>query len=777
MPTPVKVDIIGDNQDAIAAFKDTSAAAKTMGQTIQGIGLSDVGERMQANVTEPIIAGLSAATQAAVEYESVQIDIEKSLGLSTEAALDMSNAFLDLAPDLGIMPGAMAAIAVEGGKMGVAADDVDEFAESIARSSVALDIAAEETGERMAKITAAYGLPATAISQLSADVNALGDGIGGLNEDIIMSVGRASTMARIYGVTASETAAFSAVMNKQGIEAERIGTALNRLFNTLSTVEFGTEKAKAALVEAGTSAQEFKESVGEMGAARATQQLLEQIAQMPDAARQTKVLLDLFGRESADEIGALVTNFETMGDALDVAADKGANMNKFNAEFEKRSRSAAFQQEKFRSNLEGFGITIGRIVIPAMNQVMGAINPIISGLADFAEINPVIATAGVVVAGLAAAIAPLLIAVGSAITAWTTIAPIVTAAGVAIAGVSAPVLLIGGLLVGLAATIGYVAANWDQFSSDWMGGARIIGDAVTGTIGSAMNFLGGIVTGTFELISGVVRGFIDFITPALQVGLLPYITFATGVIWAVDQIIQTWQILAPHISAGVNAVSGVLGNLYQDVVDTGSGIVSSIADMGGSAIALSAEIGEGIYQGFLDYTAPIRGLFSDLMGWIWDSLNGMADRAFQAGAAIIKSMIAGINSQFQNAINTLNSQLEQLRSYLPSSDAKRGALSDISSAGTALMETFAQGIDAAPATRSLNNALQQPRQQLAVAAPRGGGSGGGGNIVINYSPTVYGGGSGGEGKDILEQLEQHSRQLINLIDEARSRKSRADLPN
>ena len=727
MATAVKIDIIGDNSDAVASFKDTAAAAGAMGKTIQGLGIGDVGQKMKNNVTDPIVAGFGAALNSAIAFESAQIDIEKSLGLSTQAALEMSNVFIDLAPDLGLMPGAMAAIATEGGKMGVAASEVDEFAEAIARSSVALDIAAEETGQKMAKITAAYGLPVDSISQLSADINALGDGIGGLNEDIIMSVGRASTMARIFGVTASETAAFSSVMNKQGIEAERIGTSLNRLFNTLSTVEFGTDKAKAALEAAGTSAEAFKASVGEKGAARATQQLLAQIAQMPDAAQQTKVLLDLFGRESADEIGALVTNFETMGKALDVAADKGANMNKFNDEFEKRSRSAAFQQAKFKSNLEGLSITIGRILIPALNGVMVVLNPIIKGLANFAEANPAIATVAVAIAGLAAVIGPLLILVGSAVTAWATLTPIVasagaaiagvggsiaaawtaftpivTAAGVAIAGVSAPALLIIGLMVALGATIGYVAANWDQFSADWMGGAKIIWDSTTNFVGGAMDFLWQSITQTFNFV----------------------------------------------------------------------------ADMGGRAIALSAEIGAGILSGLVDSTAPIRGLFGNLMDWIGSSLSGLASRAYQAGAAIIKSLIAGINSQFQGAITTLNNQLARLRSYLPSSDAKQGALSDISKSGTALMETFAKGIDAAPAMRSLNNALQQPSQQLATATPAassGGGSRTGGNIVINYNPTVYGG-TGGDGKGILEQLEQHSRQLLNLIDEARSRDTRADLP-
>lgn len=774
MATTVRIDIMADNSVAIRSFGETEQAGQRMGRTIQGLAISDVGDRMARNITAPIIGGLALATKEAIKYETAQTNIEKALDLSEAAAGRMADQFLRTAPALGLLPEEMANIATEGGKMGVAAGDVDEFAASIAKVSVALDISAEESTKAMGKISAAFGLPATGINQLAADINALDDRVGGVATEIIDATQRASAMGRMFGVTASEIGAFASTMNKQGISAERIGTSLNKLFDVLNTVRFAAPKTQAALATIGYTAADFEKAVGTQGAAKATQELLGRIAQIPDKAVRGKVLMDIFGRTAADELGTLVTNFGTLGNALDIVGDKQGNLNKFNTEFEKRSQTTAFQIKELKGNLSALGITIGRIILPPLNQMLKVLSPLAVGLAGLASANPQMATVVVGLLAITAAIAPLLIVVGSTMTAIATITPMLGVAAGAVGAISLPVVGVIALLGVLVGTILYVSAHWDSFSSDWQAGANAIAYSVGSVLGGAFTFLRESAGNTWDFLRSGLQNFVSFITPALQLASLPFLKLATDALWSANQIMQTWGLIAPYVRVVASAVTATLNSLGGAIKWAVTGAIQIVTWGANTIGAILSTVGRGLYSIVSWALEPIPGLVMRFINWVGGAINNLATWMYNAGAAIVRALINGINSQFQNAIASFNAQLAQLRAYLPSSDAKRGALSDISTTGRAMMETIASGISSAPVESALNSALGGARGQMTAAAVPAPSRGGGSQITIQYQPTITMG-SGGQGNQgtIIDELRRHSGELLDLLEEASSRANRA----
>lgn len=771
--TTVRIDIMADNSVAIRSFGETEQAGQRMGKSIQGLAISNVGDRMAQNVTGPIIGGLVLATKEAIKYETAQTNIEKALDLSEVAAGRMTDKFLRAAPALGLLPEEMAKIAVEGGKMGVAAGEVDGFATSIAKVSVALDISAEDSTKAMGKISAAFGMPAVGINQLAADINALDDRIGGVAPEIIDATQRAAAMGKMFGVSASEIGAFASTMNKQGISAERIGTSLNKMFDILNTVRFAAPKTQAALATLGYTATDFEKAVGTQGAARATQELLNRVAQLPDKAVRGKVLMDIFGRTAADEIGALVSNFGTLGNALDIVGDKQGNMNKFNTEFEKRSQTTAFQIKELQGNLSALGITVGRIILPPLNQMLKVLSPLAVGLAGLASANPQIATVVVVILALAAAIAPVLIIVGATMTAIATLTPMLGVAAGAIGAISLPVVGIIALLGVLATTILYVANNWGSFSSDWQAGANLIAYSIGSVLGGAFSQLRAIAQGTWDYLRSGIQAFVSFVTPALQLASLPFLKLATDVLWSVNQILQTWSLISPGVRAVVGVVTGLLNTLGGAIKWVFMGIVNTVTQGINLIWQILSTVGRGLYSIVSWALAPLPGLIGGFLNSLYGMINNVVSWAYNAGAAIIRALVNGINSQFQNAINSFNAQLAQLRAYLPSSDAKKGALSDLSGTGVAMMKTIASGISAAPVASALNSALGGAKGEMSAAAVPMPSRGGGAQITIQYQPTItIGSGQGGNGS-IIDELRRHSAELIDLIEESQSRANRA----
>lgn len=81
-----------------------------------------------------------------------------------------------------------------------------------------------------------------------------------------------------------------------------------------------------------------------------------------------------------------------------------------------------------------------------------------------------------------------------------------------------------------------------------------------------------------------------------------------------------------------------------------------------------------------------------------------------AGAGLISALTGGITSKMNGAISAVSSLAGKLRSFLPGSDAKQGALSDLTHSGSMLPVTFAQGI--AKGTRSAVGQAEMLARQI-----------------------------------------------------------------
>lgn len=104
----------------------------------------------------------------------------------------------------------------------------------------------------------------------------------------------------------------------------------------------------------------------------------------------------------------------------------------------------------------------------------------------------------------------------------------------------------------------------------------------------------------------------------------------------------------------------------------------------------------------------------------------------EAGVGLINAFSAGIRQNREAILSQVRSVLAEVRSYLPSSDAKRGPLRDLTKSGRAFVNTFLEGVSsAAPRmTRMMNRMLSVPaaRQGGALSATAAGGYG---DIYIN----------------------------------------------
>lgn len=353
------------------------------------------------------VAGVAFPVKLAVEFESAMADVKKVVDFDTPKQFrEMEQDILRLTRTIPMAGAELAKITASGGQLGVARKDLPKFTETIAKMSVAFDMAADQAGDSMAKLANVYQIPIDQIGKLGDAVNHLSNSSPAKAGDIINTLGRVGGVAKQFGLTEIQTTSLSNAFISLGKTPEIAGTAINGMLTKLMTADKQGAKFQKALKNMGVESKDLKKSIKENGE-QALMDFLKQVGKLPKE-NQMGALVDLFGLEYADDVAVLVSGLETYKRSIDelkkTSKDgKPAFVGSMDKEFAARSATTANNWQTFKNSLTEIGITAGSVLLPALNQLMTAIRPIINSFADWASKNPEIVSAFVhLAAGFAA---------------------------------------------------------------------------------------------------------------------------------------------------------------------------------------------------------------------------------------------------------------------------------------------------------------------------------------------------------------------------------------
>lgn len=481
MSTVVSIAIRASAASAISAFSSIRSAGASLGTSLQGVGnqMQSIGAAGRV-FADPIIGGLVIATKQASTFRAEMANASRALDLTDAETKKFSSTVLDLAPKLGMLPTEFAKLSVEAGKLGVAKGEILEFSTLIAKVSAATDVSGAKLAQFGATIQTIFKLSTKELEGYFGAVNKLDDSIGGSTETISDFVNRTGAIGKLANVSAKELAAMGSTYLAVGISSERAATASNSMIGKLLAVNTLSPKAKQSVADMGLSVEGLQSAMAKNGQ-QGIMMFLERL-QGFSPSKQLEFATSIFGRESADEILTLVAAFDKYKSALGVIGNDTANVAKLNDEMQKK---LAASNQVFMASLQALGISLGSAIVPALNNILAAITPVVNKFAEFARANPTITTVVVAIVGLTAVIFPLLAVVGSAIAAFGTIASAVGIVGTALGGMAGILGVVGGVFaailspvglfiiacVAVGAAAGAIVANWSRiapfFSSLW----------------------------------------------------------------------------------------------------------------------------------------------------------------------------------------------------------------------------------------------------------------------------------------------------------------------
>lgn len=362
---------------------------------------------MQGEVMGLIGAGLTltAPIKLAIDFESAMADVKKVVDFGDDPVVakqqvaELSNEILKLSSIRPMSATDIANIVALGGQSGIAKEQLMQFADSAVKMGVAFDISAQEAGQSMAELRSAFQLDQKGVETLADKINYLGNTTPAAAKSIMEIVQRVGAFGEVAGYSTGTVAVLGASMKGFGIQEEVAATSIKNMMLALVAGETATKGQKEAWQKLGFDHEKVAKDM-QVNAEETTLSVLKSIAKL-DEHEQASTLKELFGSESLLGIAPLLANLELIEERL-LGIKNASNFDgSMNKEYEARAETTANNIQLLKNQMANLGITIGSVVLPALNGLINDIKPVIESVIGFAKANPVlVGTLFKVVAGL-----------------------------------------------------------------------------------------------------------------------------------------------------------------------------------------------------------------------------------------------------------------------------------------------------------------------------------------------------------------------------------------
>ncbi|MGH1847151.1 phage tail tape measure protein [Enterococcus gilvus] len=607
-----------------------------------GIAAAKIGGDFEEQMSR--VKAISGATGSSFDQLKQQaIDLGAKTAFSAkESAAGMENlasAGFDANEIMSAMPGLLDLAAVSGGDVALASENA-----ATALRGFGLD--ASQAGH-----------VADVFARAAADTNAEVADMGEAMKYI-------APVANAMGISLEESAAAIGIMSDAGIKGSQAGTSLR---GALSRLAKPTDPMIAKMEELGLS---FYDAEGNMKSLKDQIGMLQHAFKGLTPEQQQNALVTLYGQESLSGMMALIDKGpDSLGKLTNSLKDSNGAADEMARTMQDNMNSSI---EQMLGAFESAAIVIQGIIAPAIRGVADTIGGLVQKFVDAPEpIQKMV----LVIAGLVAAIGPLLF-IGGSMLVW--FAKLKVAVGFlstsfpALGGVFTALTGPVGIIIGIIALlVGSFILAWNT-SEGFRNAVTAIWESIKNTISFAVQT----VSNTIQRIFGGVVAWwkanneeIAAAVDAIWNGKIgQFIRNAMGVIQGV--IVGVWTAIK-GITEGIwTAISGVIEGalrVIQGLIKFVLGVLSGDWSMAWEGMV---EAASGILYG-------LGGLVVGALEAVIGVVKGFFSIFKNAGWNLVKMIADGIWSAISLPVKAISAVVSKVRRYLPFSPAKEGPLSDL----------------------------------------------------------------------------------------------------
>lgn len=356
--------------------------------------------------TWAIVAAAAGGTVIAVEsvgiaFESAFSGVERTSGAVGARLGELRDNLVDMSTAMPASFAEIADVATLGGQLGIAADGIEDFTETVVQLGATTNLSLEVAGTALGRFKALLGTPESEFSNLGSAILEVGVNSAATETQIVNVATQISSLSNLAGLTADQTVGLAGALASVGAAPELSRGTITRVFSLMNkAVGEGGPLLEAFAKTAGISADEFSAAWGTDQAAGVFQDFLKGI----DAQGQNAIsTLNDMGITSVRDVPLLLR----LAGAGDVVTNAFADAATGYAENTALADHYGIVADDTASLLAMLANTIKAIADEASN--LGILKTGISLLQSFADVilaivrNPV----GKVITGIALAFAGL----------------------------------------------------------------------------------------------------------------------------------------------------------------------------------------------------------------------------------------------------------------------------------------------------------------------------------------------------------------------------------
>ncbi len=382
--------------------------------------LDRAGKKLSRNVSLPIAAAGLVVTKLAADFESSFAGVRKTVD-ATEAEFEkLSQGFRDMAKEIPVNVNELNRVGEAAGQLGIKTENILGFTRTMADLGVATNLSAEQAATSLARLANITGLPQDQFDRLGSTIVALGNNFATTEAEIVEMGLRIAGAGEQIGLAEGQILAISTALSSVGISAEAGGTAISKvMINMASAVSAGGESLQQFASVAGMSGQDFAR-VFRDDAATAINSFVVGLGDMQASGGDVLGTLAAMGIEEVRMRDALLraaSSGDLLTRALDLQANAWSKNTALTKEAEQRYKTFSSQLTIFGNRLRDIGITLGTALLPILQDVLDAAQPLVDLMEKaankFADLPKPVRLVTVGLASVAAAAGPVLLALKS----------------------------------------------------------------------------------------------------------------------------------------------------------------------------------------------------------------------------------------------------------------------------------------------------------------------------------------------------------------------------
>ena len=391
-----------------------------------------MGYGLYSTITPAIMIAGRYALQSARDIDAAYRDMRKTVN-GTEAEFEsLLDSALKFSTTHFTTAEQMLEIESIGGQLGISADKLEAFGETVANLDIATNIDADTVAEQLGKMATVLDISVDEYDNFGDALVRLGNNMPVMESDVMTLATRFMGMGKVVGMSADEILGWSAAASATGQKSEAAGSSMQRFISNMETaVVAGGESLDKWSSVARMSADEFAaafnedasgamysfiEGLGEIqkegGSVNQTlkelginnvrdKQLLEGLAvQMANAGEGTSVLAKSLGM-AKDAYNGARTVFDdgTIEEAGDAAREAGKKAEGFSGQIQQMVNTAQLLAQELAKGALPYVI--------ALKEAFQGMTEAVSAMPDSMK------TALVGVIGFVAALGPLAVSLGA----------------------------------------------------------------------------------------------------------------------------------------------------------------------------------------------------------------------------------------------------------------------------------------------------------------------------------------------------------------------------